>query len=67
MRPLFRGPAVNDEEESSDSTPLLPSARQAEAGEPRDHREAAGGSVPGGRVVPGHGRLVEVTVRSGDR
>lgn len=31
MRPLFRGPAVNDEEESSDSTPLLPSARQAEA------------------------------------
>ncbi|ERE76650.1 sialin [Cricetulus griseus] len=31
MRPLLRGPAVNDEEENSDSTPLLPSARQAEA------------------------------------
>lgn len=31
MRPLLRGPAGNDDEESSDSTPLLPSARQIEA------------------------------------
>lgn len=33
MRPLLRGPAMNEEEENSDSTPLLPSARQTEAGE----------------------------------
>ncbi|KAH0500486.1 Sialin [Microtus ochrogaster] len=31
MRPLLRGPAMNEEEENSDSTPLLPSARQTEA------------------------------------
>ncbi|NP_001263381.1 sialin isoform b [Mus musculus] len=31
MRPLLRGPAGNDDEESSDSTPLLPGARQTEA------------------------------------
>lgn len=65
MRPLLRGPAVNDEEESSDSTPLLPSARQVEAGERWDRREAATGSVLGGRVVPGRGRLE--AAGSGDR
>lgn len=47
MRPLLRGPAGNDEEESSDSTPLLPSARQTEAGEPRDHREQRSGRTGG--------------------
>ncbi|XP_041535494.1 sialin isoform X2 [Microtus oregoni] len=31
MRPLLRGPTMNEEEENSDSTPLLPSARQTEA------------------------------------
>lgn len=64
MRPLLRGPAGNDEEESSDSTPLLPSARQTEAGELRDHRVIASGSFPGGRVVPGRGRLEGVAAGS---
>ncbi|XP_020042270.2 sialin isoform X2 [Castor canadensis] len=31
MRPTARGPAVNDEDENTDSTPLLHGARQAEA------------------------------------
>lgn len=65
MRPLLRGPAGNEEEESSDRTPLLPSAGQTEAGEPRDHREVASGSVPGGRVVPGRGRLKRVAAGLG--
>lgn len=65
MRPLLRGPAGNDDEESSDSTPLLPGARQTEAGELRDHRVIASGSVPGGRVVPGRGRLEGVAAGSG--
>lgn len=50
MRPLLRGPAMNEEEENSDSTPLLPSARQTEAGERLlgVAFPVAGGSWPGG-------------------
>lgn len=50
MRPLLRGPAMNEEEENSDSTPLLPSARQTEAGERLlgVAFRVAGGSWPGG-------------------
>lgn len=57
---------MNDEEENSDSTPLLPSARQAEAGERLDHRGAASGSVPGGGWFPDVGAWRE-WLRAGGR